>query len=75
MIDEGQRHRRKVLGWALITLALLLLLVVVLFGRVLMEQIMLGTMSNSYALVTAFVLIFLALAGSGVYLLQTVRGR
>ena len=75
MIDEGQRHRRRVLGWVLIALALLLLLGTVLPGRVLMGEMMLGTVNDSYALATALVLIFLALAGTGAYLLHTVRGR
>lgn len=74
MIDEAQRHRRKLLAWILLALAAAML-VVLLFGRVLLDQLLLGTLSNSYALITALLLIFLALAGTGAYLLTTVRNR
>ena len=75
MLDEGQRHRRKVLGWVLVGLALGLLTGLLVFGRVLLEQMMLGTMSDSYALVVGVGVIFLAMAAAGTYLLVTVRGR
>ena len=75
MIDEGMRHRRRVLGWTLVGLALLLLAGAVLFGRVHLDQVMLGTVNDSYALMTAVMVIFLAMLGSGAYLLHTVRGR
>ena len=75
MIDEGQRRRRRVLGWVLLGLAAVLALGAVVFGRVLWEQVMLGTVSNSYALLTAIGLMFLALLGTGAYLLRTVRGQ
>ena len=74
MIDEGQRHRRNLLAWVLLALAFGMLLLL-LFGRVLLDQLLLGTVSHAYALVTALVLIFLALAGTGAYLLRTVTGR
>lgn len=74
MIDQAQRHRRKLLAWVLLALALTMLLMLV-FGRVLLDQLLLGTVSHSYALVTALILIFLALAGTGAYLLRTVKGR
>lgn len=74
MIDQAQRHRRKLLASVLLVLAGAMLLVL-LFGRVLLDQLLLGTLSHSYALITALVLIFLALAGTGVYLLTTVRGQ
>lgn len=75
MIDEGQRHRRRVLGWVLIALAAVLLAVCVVSGRVVTGEAMLGAVRDSYALATGIVLILLALAGSGIYLLHTVRGR
>ncbi len=75
MIDEGQRHRRRVLGWVLIALAAVLLVACVVSGQVVAGEAMLGAVRDSYALATGVVLIFLALAGSGVYLLHTVRGR
>ena len=75
MIDQGQRHRRKVLGWVLIGAGLVPAALILVFGRVLLDQMMLGTVSHSYALVTAVVLILLALLGAGAYLLRTVRGR
>ena len=71
MIDEGQRRRRRVLGWVLLGLVAVLALGAV----VLWEQVMLGTVSNSYALLTAIGLMFLALLGTGAYLLRTVRGQ
>lgn len=74
MIDQAQRHRRKLLASVLLTLAFAMLLVL-LFGRVLLDQLLLGTVNHSYALVTALILIFLALAGTGAYLLRTVTGR
>ncbi len=74
MIDAAQRHRRKLLASLLPALAFAMLLVV-LFGRVLLDQLLLGTVSHADALVTALVLILLALAGSGAYLLRTVSGR
>lgn len=74
MIDQAQRHRRKLLAAVLLALTFAMLLVL-LFGRVLLDQLLLGTFSHSYALVTAVVLIFLALAGSGAYLLRTVSNR
>ncbi len=73
MIDQGQRHRRRVLGWVLIGLAGLLVVGIVLFGWTLVQEMLLGAVSDSYALVTAMVVIVLALAGSGAYLLRTVR--
>ena len=69
-----KRHRRKQLAWVLLTLAFVMLLTLV-FGRVLLDQLLLGTVSHPYSLLTAFVLIFLALAGTGAYLLRTVKGR
>ncbi len=74
MIDEAQRHRRKLLAWVLLALAFVML-ILLLFGRVLLDQLLLGTVSHSYALVTALILIFLALAGGGAYLLRTVKAR
>ena len=74
MIDVAQRRRRTALGWALLCAAFLMLLLA-LFGRVLLDRMLLGTVSNPAALMTALVVIFLALAGSGAYLLRTVRGR
>lgn len=74
MIDRAQRRRRKLLAYVLLALAAAMLLVLLL-GRVLLDQLLLGTVSHSYALITALLLIFLALAGTGVYLLTTVRGR
>lgn len=75
MIDRGQRHRRRVLGSVLIGLAGLLVVAIVLFGWTLVQEMLLGVVSDSYALVTAVVVIVLALAGSGAYLLRTVGGR
>lgn len=74
MLDKAQRRRRKLLAYVLLALAFAMLLIV-LFGRVLLDQLLLGTVSHAYALLTGLVLIFLALAGSGAYLLRTVRGR
>ena len=74
MIDQAQRHRRKLLAWVLLALAFAMLLVL-LFGRVLLDQLLLGTVSHSYALIVALLAIFFALAGTGAYLLTTVRGR
>jgi hypothetical protein len=75
MIDEGMRRRRKVLGWVLLGLALVVLVGFAVSGRVLLEQVMLGTVRDSYALLLGVLVIFLALAGAGAYLLRTVRGR
>lgn len=74
MIVQQQRRRRKLLAWILLALALLMLLILV-FGRVLLDQLLLGTFTDPYALITSLALIFLALAGSGAYLLHTVRNR
>ena len=74
MIDQAQRRRRKLLAWVLLALAFAMLLLL-LVGRVFLDQLLLGTVSHAYSLVTALVLIFLALAGSGAYLLRTVRAR
>lgn len=59
----------------LIGLAGLLVVAIVLFGWTLVQEMLLGVVSDSYALVTAVVVIVLALAGSGAYLLRTVGGR
>ena len=74
MIDAAQRHRRKLLGWTLLATALLML-VLLAFGRVVLDRMLLGAVSDPYSLVLALALIFLALAGTGAYLLRTVRGR
>ncbi len=74
MIDQAQRRRRKLLAWVLLILAAAMVLLL-LFGRVMLDQLLLGTMRDSYALITALVLIFLALAGTGAYLLRTVSDR
>ena len=74
MIDQAQRRRRKLLAWVLLTLAAAMLILLV-FGRVMLDQLLLGTVRDSYALLTSLVLIFLALAGTGTYLLRTVSSR
>ena len=74
MIDAGQRRRRKMLGWALLAAALGML-VVLAFGRVVLDRMLLGTIADPAALGVGLILVFLALAGTGAYLLRTVWGR
>ena len=72
--DEDGRRRRKLLGRCLLAAAALLLLLIA-SARVLFDRMLLGAVSNSYALLTALSLILLALAGTGAYLLRTVRSQ
>jgi drug/metabolite transporter (DMT)-like permease len=73
MIDWEQRHRRRVLGWVLLALAGVVLvaagMVWSMFGSMMVTQA-----SYSFALIAGLVLVFLALAGSGAYLVRKMRG-
>ena len=74
MIDREQRHRRLVLAWVLILLAVLLLALVA-FVWLTLSSLRLRTMGFHYALGMGLTVVFLALGATGVYLLHTVRGR